>query len=238
MNESMHVVACAHGTDDLDGRRAVDCLRAEVADLSHRRGIDARIHEAYVDVQEPALDDVLGSLPEGERAVVLPLLLSTGHHTQVDIRRAVDSRPGTLAAAPIGPDRRLAFALAERLAQAGLDDGDRVVLASAGTRVARGTEEVIQMAAWLGEELGRPVTAAFGAAAEPHVRDAVRHHRAQGGRRVFLASYLLAPGYFHNLLTRAGADVVTSPLLPSRLVAECAVDRLAEVLHLASHEDS
>lgn len=238
MNESMHVVACAHGTDDQDGRRAVDRLRAEVADLSRRRGIGARIHEAYVDVQGPALDDVLASLPAGEPAVVLPLLLSTGHHTRVDIRRAVDSRPGTLAAAPIGPDRRLAVVLAERLAQAGLDDGDRVVLASAGTRVARGIEEVVQMAAWLGEEIGRPVTAAFGAAAEPNVRDAVRDARAQDGPRVVLASYLLAPGFFHTLLTRSGADAVTGPLLPSRLVAECAVDRLAEALPPASHDDS
>jgi sirohydrochlorin ferrochelatase len=238
MNEPLHVVACAHGTDDPDGRRAVDCLRAEAADLSRRRGIDARFHEAYVDVQAPALDDVLASLPAGEPAVVLPLLLSTGHHTRVDIRRAVDSRPDTLAAAPIGPDRRLAVVLAERLAQAGLDDGDQVVLASAGTRVARGIEEVVQLAAWLGEEIGRPVTAAFGAAAEPNVRDAVRDARAQGGRRVVLASYLLAPGFFHTLLTRSGADVVTGPLLPSGLVAECAVDRLAEALHAASHDHS
>ncbi|WMY79116.1 CbiX/SirB N-terminal domain-containing protein [Citricoccus sp. I39-566] len=238
MNEPMHVVACAHGTDDQDGQRAVDRLRAEVADLSRRRGIDVRIHEAYVDVQGPRLDDVLASLPVGEPAVVLPLLLSTGHHTQVDIRRAADSRPGTLAAAPIGPDRRLAVALAERLARAGLDDGDRVVLASAGTRVARGIEEVVQLAAWLGEEIGRPVTAAFGTAAEPNVRDAVRDARAQGGRRVILASYLLAPGFFHAMLARAGADVVTGPLLPSGLVAECAVDRLAEVLHPASHDGS
>ncbi|QCU77135.1 sirohydrochlorin cobaltochelatase [Citricoccus sp. SGAir0253] len=238
MTESMHVLACAHGTDDPDGRRAVDRLRAEVADVCRRRGIDARVHEAYVDVQEPALEDVLASLPAGEPAVVLPLLLSTGYHTRVDIHRAIRSRPGTVAAAPLGPDRRLAAVLAERLAQAGLGDGDEVILASAGTRVARGVEEVLEMAARLGEEIGRPVTAAFGSAAEPNVRDAVRDARAQGAPRVVIASYLLAPGFFHTLLTRAGADVVTGPLLPSRLVAECAVDRLEAALHPASHEDS
>ncbi|NUL47427.1 sirohydrochlorin cobaltochelatase [Cellulosimicrobium funkei] len=238
MNEPMHVVACAHGTDDPEGQQAVNRLRTEVAELSRQRGIAAQFHEAYVDVHGPALDDVLTSLSAGDPAIVLPLLLSTGHHTQVDLQRAAGSRPRTLTAAPIGPDQRLAVVLAERLAQAGLQGDDKVILASAGTRVARGVEEAVQMAAWLGEEIGRPVTAAFGAAAEPNVRDAVRGAQSEGSPRVILASYLLAPGFFHTLLIRSGADVVTEPLLPSGLVAECAVDRLAKALHSASHNDS
>lgn len=229
----LHVVACAHGTDDPAGRLLIDGLRAGLAPEAGRRGLDVLVHEAYVDVQQPALDGVVAALPPGEPAVVVPLLLSTGFHTQVDIRTAVDSRPGTTAAAAIGPDRRLAAVLAERLAAADLAEGDCVVLASAGTRVERGTAEVEQMARWLSEEIGRPVALGFGAAAEPRIGAAVEAARSEPGcRRVLIASYLLAPGHFHSVLGRAGADAVTAPLLPSPSVAECVVDRLFEALNM------
>jgi hypothetical protein len=45
------------------------------------------------------------------------------------------------------------------------------------------------------------------------------------GGRVVIASYLLAPGFFHDQLGKAGADVVTEPLLPSPVLAEIALDR-------------
>ena len=229
----LHVVACAHGTDDPAGRLLIDGLRAASAAEAGRRGLEVRVHEAYVDVQQPALDGVVAGLPAGEPAVVVPLLLSTGFHTQVDIRAAVDSRPGTKAAAAIGPDRRLAAVLAERLTAADIGDGDHVVLASAGTRVDRGIQEVAQVAGWLSEEIGRPVTLGFGAAAEPRIGAAVEAARAVPGcQRVLIASYLLAPGHFHSVLGRAGADAVTAPLLPSPIVAECVVDRLLEALNM------
>jgi hypothetical protein len=40
-----------------------------------------------------------------------------------------------------------------------------------------------------------------------------------------IASYLLAPGFFHDQLAKAGADLVTEPLLPSEVLAEIALDR-------------
>jgi hypothetical protein len=42
---------------------------------------------------------------------------------------------------------------------------------------------------------------------------------------VVIASYLLAPGFFHDQLAKAGADVVTEPLLPSPVLADIALDR-------------
>ena len=39
------------------------------------------------------------------------------------------------------------------------------------------------------------------------------------------ASYLLAPGFFHDQLAKAGADLVTAPLLPSPVLAEIALER-------------
>jgi sirohydrochlorin ferrochelatase len=56
----------------------------------------------------------------------------------------------------------------------------------------------------------------------PTVPDAVAAVREAGAERVVVASYLLAPGHFHDKLAGAGADVVTAPLLPD--------DRIAAVL--------
>jgi len=229
----LHVVACAHGTDNARGRELINGLRADVGSALAADGLQAQIHEAYVDVQEPSLDEVVAGLPPGEPAVVVPLLLSTGFHTSVDIKQAVDGRPETRAARAIGPDRRLAEALARRLADVGLREGDHIVVASAGTRVEQGLEEVRQVADWLAAEAGRPVTVGFGAAAEPSVQAAVDAARsAPGCRRVLVAAYLLAPGYSHSQLARAGADAVTAPLLPDPVVAECVVDRLHEALNM------
>ena len=84
------------------------------------------------------------------------------------------------------------------------------------------------------------IVAAYGASAKPSVPDAVamlREELAGGagagesagavdvGGRVVIASYLLAPGFFHDQLAKAGADVVTEPLLPSATLAEIALDR-------------
>ena len=52
--------------------------------------------------------------------MVVPLLLSVGYHVKVDIARAVKSRPGSAAAAPLGPDPRLAKLLDQRLREAGV----------------------------------------------------------------------------------------------------------------------
>ncbi|NUT42667.1 MAG: sirohydrochlorin chelatase, partial [Thermoactinospora sp.] len=53
--------------------------------------------------------------------------------------------------------------------------------------------------------LGRPVTAAFVSGGAPTLAQAVKPGTA-------IASYLLAPGFFHDRLLDAGADLVTAPL--------------------------
>jgi hypothetical protein len=123
------MIACAHGTSNTQGAAEVNALRDGIAAL--RPGLDVR--EAYVDVQQPDLVDVVAGLPAGESAVVVPLLLSVGYHVKVDIARAVKSRPGSAAAAPLGPDPRLAALLDQRLREAGVTDRDVIVLAAAGS---------------------------------------------------------------------------------------------------------
>lgn len=259
------MIACAHGTSNAQGAAEVNALRDAIAAL--RPGLDVR--EAYVDVQQPDLVDVVAGLPgapgakapgakapgEGApggggedaadggpaaSAVVVPLLLSVGYHVKVDIARAVKSRPGTLAAAPLGPDPRLAALLDQRLREAGVTDNDAIVLAAAGSSNPNAAVSVEKLAGQLGALRSNRIVAAYGASAKPSVPEAVamlREEAAGGagagesagavdlGGRVVVASYLLAPGFFHDQLAKAGADLVTAPLLPSPVLAEIALER-------------
>jgi sirohydrochlorin ferrochelatase len=227
------LIGCAHGTSNREGRDVVRAILTRVAGLLPH----VPVREAYVDVQTPSPADVVREVipPAGEvrtrdavpDAVVVPLLLSAGFHVTQDIGAAV---AGTTAVAtsPLGPDPRLADVLAQRLVEAGALPDDAVVLAVAGTRDERGREQAHAMGALLADRLGRDVTVSFVAAAKPSVPEAVAQARAGGGR-VAVASYLLAPGYFHGLLAGAGADVVAAPLGDHPLLADVVRDRYLAV---------
>jgi sirohydrochlorin ferrochelatase len=245
------LIACAHGTSNAQGAAEVNALRDAIAAL--RPGLDVR--EAYVDVQQPDLVDVVAGLPAdpaaaprtageagaaGASAVVVPLLLSVGYHVKVDIAKAVKSRPGTAAAAPLGPDPRLAALLDQRLREAGVTDNDAIVLAAAGSSNPNAAVSVEELARQLRALRSNRIVPAYGASAKPSVPEAVamlREEAAGGagagesaggvsvGGRVVVASYLLAPGFFHDQLAKAGADLVTEPLLPSPVLAEIALER-------------
>lgn len=215
------LIACAHGTDNPQGRREIDTVRAQLRSL--RPGVE--VLEAYVDVQEPDLVDVVASLPQGRTAVIVPLLLSVGYHVKVDIARAAAGRPGTVAALPLGPDPRLARVLQDRLDQASVQGADAVVLAAAGSSDACAAEDVADVRAVLAELRTGPVHTGYGAKATPSVRGAVAAARGNGHPAVALASYLLAPGYFHDQLAKAEADTISAPLLPHPVIADIALSR-------------
>ena len=250
------LIACAHGTSNAQGAAEVNALRDAIAAL--RPGLDVR--EAYVDVQQPDLVDVVAGLPAdpgsvatadggaaaggpgtaAASAVVVPLLLSVGYHVKVDIAKAVKSRPGTAAAGPLGPDPRLAALLDQRLQEAGATDNDAIVLAAAGSSNPNAAVSVEELADQLRALRSNRIVPAYGASAKPSVPEAVamlREEAAGGagagesaggvsvGGRVVVASYLLAPGFFHDQLAKAGADLVTEPLLPSPVLAEIALER-------------
>ncbi len=227
------LIGCAHGTSNREGRDVIRAILTRVAGLLP----DVPVREAYVDVQTPSPADVVREVvpAAGEvrtrdaapDAVVVPLLLSTGFHVSQDIGDAVAGTTA-VATAPLGPDPRLADVLAQRLAEAGALPDDAVVLAVAGTRDERGREQAHAMGALLADRLGRDVTVSFVAAASPSVPDAVAQARVAGGR-VAVASYLLAPGYFHGLLAGAGADVVAAPLGDHPLLADVVRDRYLAV---------
>lgn len=233
------LVGCSHGTRDLSGRAAIHALLDGV--LVARRDLDVR--EAFVDVQEPEVADVVaqvlrdnGSDGAGRAsAVVVPLLLSGGYHVHVDIARAVEPFPGRAVAAPaLGPDPRLDDLLLTRLAEIGTGASDAVVVAAAGSSDPRSSEAVETVATALAAVLPGPVSVGYGSAARPSVPEAVAAARARGATRVVIASYLLAPGYFHDRLFEAGADLVTAPLAPDRRLVEVVLDRYTAAAALLS----
>lgn len=227
------LIACSHGTSSLEGRAAIAGVVARV------RGMlpGVRVEEAFVDVQEPEIDAVVAEVPAGAASVVVPLLLSTGFHTRIDIARAVAAAPGPCVATPaLGPHDLLAGLLAERLRAAGLSPDaattgtDAVVLAAAGSSDPAAEVDVAAMAELLAARLGLPVSVGFAAGAGVRIGAAVTAARASGASRVFAASYVLAPGHFAGVIAAAGADVVTEPLAPDDAVAAVVVERYRAAL--------
>ncbi|MBB2985665.1 sirohydrochlorin chelatase [Terracoccus luteus] len=202
------LVASAHGTGSPAGRRAVGALVAAVA----RARPELEVRAAFVDVQPPEPSHVLAGL-DGRPARLVPLLLSAGYHVYVDLTEAAAGSPGTTLCGALGPDPRLAALLRDRLVEAGLRDDDVVVMAAAGSSQRSAVADCERVAADLSSLLGRPVTPAYLSAAEPTVADAVAAARVPG-RRVAVATYLLAPGFFADRAARAGGDLTSGPLLP------------------------
>lgn len=223
------LLAISHGTASASGRAAVAALVAAV----DAAGTATDVHAGFVDVQQPDVPTVLGALPAGRASVIVPLLLSAGYHVHTDLADAAADAPGAVVADALGPDDRLVRLLARRLAEAGLASDDTVVLAAAGSSDARAVADCVETARRLGMLLGRAVSVGFISAALPRLADEIATARAaHPGRRVVVAGYLLAPGYFAGLAARAGGDVVTAPLLrpdapvPAELV-DVVLDRYA-----------
>jgi len=219
------LVCCSHGTASAAGRAAVSAIVAAAADAL---GVPTR--ETYVDVQEPQVDEVIASIPGA--AVIVPLLLSPGFHTAVDIGRAARSRPGVVATDTLGPHPLLAELLAERVHEAGLRAGDHVVLAAAGSSRPAAARSVEAVRDDLAARIGAPLTVGYAYGAAPTVADAVAAARAAGARRVIAASYVLAPGHFADLVAGAGADLTTPPLGADPRVVRIVAERYREGLAL------
>ncbi|QNG19395.1 sirohydrochlorin chelatase [Rhodococcus triatomae] len=198
------LVLVAHGTRS---SRGVEMIAALAEAVSARVG-ETRV--AFVDVLGPSPQDVLTELDAP--AVVVPAFLASGYHVHHDVHGAAAQFPGAVVTPALGPDPVLAQVLRERLVEAGWTPGDAVVLAAAGSSDPRALADVRRSAAMLASLLDQRVRIGYVATGTPTVGDAVRGAREDGASRVFVASYLLAHGLFHERLFDAGADGVTQPL--------------------------
>ncbi|WP_324650209.1 sirohydrochlorin chelatase [Georgenia sp. H159] len=224
VEEAPALVACSHGTSDPDGRAAVAALVGAVS----ARLPGVKVLPSFVDVQEPDVPTTLAGVAGGPTYVV-PLLLSAGYHVHVDLADAVRAHDGAVVRPALGPDIRLVRQLVRRLHQAGLGPDDAVVLGAAGSSDARAVDDCEATGRMLAALLGREVRCGYLSATRPCLRDAVSSAR-ESGRRVVVATYLLAPGYFADRAADCGADVVTAPLLlpgqhPHEDMVELVADR-------------
>lgn len=176
------LIACAHGTRFEEGRVVVREL-LEVLRATAPAGVE--VLEAYVDVHGPYVTDVVAAARERtDDIVIVPLLLSTGYHTEVDLVEAADGLP---VAPALGPHPVLAEILADRVRAAGAAPDDTVVLAAAGSTRPGAVVDVERMAELMADAgVTGPVVTAYAAASDPP-HSGCRGHSTRGrsthGRR-------------------------------------------------------
>lgn len=218
------LIACSHGTDSPAGRTTIARLVGMVRD----RLPGVRVVQAFVDVESPAVADVVAHESGRDDVVVVPLLLSAGFHTAVDIAAAVEAYPNARQAQPLGTHPLIAHVLATRLRAAvrgAWRSTDRVVLAAAGSSNPAAAADIDAAAEHLRALIPAPVSLGYASAAAPRVADAVSASRRHGAERVIAACHMLAPGFFAGLVQRAGADVVSAPLGADPRIAQVIIDR-------------
>ena len=235
------LLGVAHGSRDPESQAVVEELLARTAAL--RPGL--RTSAAYVDNASPSIRRALADLAaEGvDDVVVLPLLLTAASHSKTDVAASVQAgrlaHPGMRLryGRPLGPHPALVDVLARRLAEAGADPEDPVLLVAGGALDPAANADVASTARLLFE--GRAfasVDLAFASTARPSVPEALGRLRAQGATRVCLARYFLGPGFLPRLVEQQarsveGLEVVVSASLgASDGIAGLLADRFDEAL--------
>ena len=239
------LVAASHGTDNLGGAKSISDLVKKVAEKLP----EVKVLEAFVDVQEPDVPAVFSEAASfGVSAItIVPLLLATGYHVRQDIADAAfefnAASSGTeVAISPaLGPDERMVEVLIQRLDEVGATAAtaadDLIVLTVAGSSDARAQAESELVKLMFEEALsarnGAPtkVELAFLSAAEPKLKDLIPKLKFQQPRkRVVIATYLLADGFFAGLTKKVGAHLASEPLLvdgtePPQQLVNIIIDR-------------
>ena len=230
------LIAAVHGTRDGRDRPVIEALLGQVRAL--RPGLVVR--PAYLQFAAPSVSSAL--VQAGGRAVVVPLLLSAGYHLRADLpaavytaRAAVGPEAEFALAPALGPHRLLADALVDRLHQAGWRPGTPIVLAAAGSTDARAIVDIRGMVRLLAERTRVQVAVGFAAGNSPTVADSVARLRGTGTGAVAVASYLIAPGQFHDVAAAAGAQAVGGPIADHPALARLVLERY-DVAVPATHE--
>ena len=235
------LLGVAHGSRDPESQAVVGDLLARAAAL--RPGV--RAEAAFVDNASPSIRAALaGFAASGETdVVVLPLLLTPASHSKTDVAASVQAgrraHPGTRLryGRPLGPHPVLVDVLAQRLAEAGADPDDPVLLVAGGALDPAANADVAHTARLLFEGRTWPsVDLAFASTARPSVPEALARLRAQGATRVSVARYFLGPGFLPRLVERQARGVeglevlVTASLGASAELAGLVAERFDEAL--------
>ncbi len=198
------LILVAHGTRNPQGLATISEIASAVAEHV------GEVRTAFVDVLGPNPRELLAD--STSPAIVVPAFLASGYHVNADLpaRVAESGHSHVTITTALGPDPVLAEIMRGRLLEVGWTPGDAVVMAAAGSSDPAARRELMQAAALLADLVGE-VHLGFVATGAPTVADLVGRIK-RSGRRVFIASYLLAPGVFHTRLAGCGAAAVTDPL--------------------------
>jgi len=214
------LVAASHGTDNSGGANSISTLVQKVALALKNDGSmtePVEVLEAFVDVQQPDVPSVLAKAQElgAEQTIVVPLLLATGYHVRQDIADAAFAAGASVQISPaLGPDSRMVEVLIQRLDEIGATSataaGDLIVLTIAGSSDPRAQAESELVKLMLEDALSErngfatTVELAFLSAAEPKLKELIPKLKFQQPRkRVVIATYLLADGYFAGLTKKS-----------------------------------
>ena len=233
------LVALAHGSRDPRSVATITALTERVA----RMRPDLRVEPAFLELSDPLVGDVIDRLyAEGHDEIVLvPLLISSAHHANVDIPKVVEAATtrhpdlrvhstdvlGVEASLFDVLDKRLRTALAD----ARVRELDALVLAAAGSSDSVANQLMQRAARTWGQRHNLPAVAAFATAAPPATGEAVRAFRDDGKRHIAVGSMFIAPGFLPDraaeLALEAGAVAVSDPLGADDEVARIVLARYA-----------
>lgn len=195
------LLACSSGSTDVTERAALGALVNAV----RRDAPSVEVHDVPVD--RLRADD---SWPPVRVAV--PLTLTDGTDLAAGLAAARHRDALLRVASPLGPDWALAEIGVQRLIEAGARKDDTIVLGVAGSHDEAAIDDFSCAARLVSAVWGGPVHIGSVGGRDTPLTDAVDIARAHG-RRVVVASYVLAPGRLSEALRQCGADLVTAPLL-------------------------
>jgi sirohydrochlorin ferrochelatase len=220
------LLAVAHGTADPDGlaevRRLVNIVRTRRPELP--------VQLCWLERAEPLLAEVLASL--SGPVVVVPLLLSTGYHVKTDITAVAAGRSQTAVARQLGPDRRITQVVYERLMAGREPEQAEVVLFSAGSSDHEAFEQLAVVAEQL-EQLIRQSEGSDRTRVYPSFLSTEDGWATELPEDPDVATYLLAPGHFNDLLRRQAATglnarSIAAPIGAHPLLSRVICDRYDE----------
>jgi sirohydrochlorin ferrochelatase len=220
------LLACSSGRADQAERTALGALVNAV----RRDAPSVEVHDIPVDRLQ--LDDSWPPI-----RVAVPLTLTDGTDVAAALAIARRHDPTLRVAAPIGPDWAVAEICVQRLIEAGARKDDTIVLGVAGSDDDSALEGFSRAARLVSAVWGGPVHLGSVGGRDTPLTDAVDIARAYG-RRVVVASYLLTPGRFTDMLRHCGADLVTGPLLdggvPDHRLSALVVSRFHQALDVGA----
>jgi sirohydrochlorin ferrochelatase len=203
----MRLVTVAHGTRTPAGNAVA---RTVTGAAGTRLGMPWVA--SYVELCSPSFSSVMASPAP---SVVVPLLLSTGHHIRHDLG----------VGRALGPDPLLATAQVARLVVAGAVPGQPIVMVAAGSRDPLAARDQMLAAAYLSEQWGGPVRLATLSGVGRRSADVVTPDDA-------VSPYLLAPGHFADRCRAesAAAAMVADVIGAHPAVVDLVVSRVDEAL--------